>query len=120
VVTYGYRFEGFGDDGISSAKGSRYFSGFQLNMEGNVGGVNVLSGGWVNDLDMVEILSEGIVQVPTFSGVCAGALLELVGGVGLAPTVVTIVFLLFLIIGPGGAWVLLEGGLLSWRTIVVV
>jgi hypothetical protein len=67
VVTYGYGFEGFGDDGISPIKGSGYFSVFQLNMEGDVWGVDDLTGGRVNDLDLIEIFSKWIVQVPTFS-----------------------------------------------------
>jgi len=75
-------------------------------VEGDVGGVNDLTGGWVDDLDLIEVFSERIVQVPTFSGVIACVLFELVGGIGIAPiapAVVTIVFLLLFIIGPGGA-----------------
>src|SRR6202789_2339712 len=103
MITYRFGFKGFGDDGISPTKGSGYFGVLQLNVEGDVGGIDDLTGGWVDDLNLVEISSEWIVQVPTFSGVYAGVLFELVGGVGLAPTVVTIIFLLLFIIGPGGA-----------------
>jgi hypothetical protein len=104
VVTYGYGFKGFGDNGVSPTKGSRYFSILQLNMEGDVWGVDDLTDGRVNDLNLIEVFSKWIVQVPTFSGMYAGVLLELVGGIGVAPTVVAIVFLLFLIIlSPGGA-----------------
>src|ERR1700679_559254 len=101
MITYRFGFKGFGDDGISPTKGSRYFGVLQLNVEGDVGGIDDLTGGWVDDLDLVEIFSERIVQVPTFSGMYAGVLLELVSGVGLAPIVITIVFLLLFIIGPG-------------------
>src|ERR1700679_283507 len=103
--TYRFGFEGFGDDGVSPTKGSGYFGILQLDVEGDVWGVNDLTGGRVDDLDLVEIFSKGIVQIPTFSGVYAGVLLELVGGIGIGvvPAVVTIVFLLLFIIGPSGA-----------------
>src|ERR1700679_1450542 len=105
VITYRFGFEGFGDDGVSPTKGSGYFSVLQLDVEGDVGGIDDLTGGWVDDLDLVEIFSKGIVQVPTVSGVYAGVLLELVGGIGIGivPAVVTIVFLLLFIIGRCGA-----------------
>jgi hypothetical protein len=104
VVTYRYGFEGFGDNGVSPTIGSGYFSVLQLNMEGDIWGIDDLTGGRVNDLNLIEVFSKWIVQVPTFSGMYASVLLEFVGGIGVAPTVVAIVFLLFLLIlGPGGA-----------------
>jgi hypothetical protein len=48
VVTYRSGFEGFGDDGVSPTKGSGYFGVLQLNVEGDVRGIDDFTGGVTN------------------------------------------------------------------------
>jgi hypothetical protein len=104
-IAYWYRFEGFGDDGVSLAVGGGYLSAVQLDVEGDVGGIDVLAGGRMGDLNAVIIFGEGVVEIPTFSRVYAGVLFKLVGRVGFTPTFVRVVFyffFFFFIIGPSG------------------
>jgi hypothetical protein len=103
-IAYRYRFEEFGDDRVSFAVGGGYLGAVQLDVEGDIGGIDVLAGGRMGDLNAVIIFGEGVVEIPTFSGVYAGILFKLVGRVGFTPSFVRAVFyfFFFFIVGPSG------------------
>jgi hypothetical protein len=103
-IAYRYRFEGFGDDSVSLAISGGYLGAVQLDVEGDVGGIDVLAGDRMGDLNAVIIFGEGVIEIPTFSGVYASVLFKLVSRVGFTPTFVRMVFyfFFFFIIGPSG------------------
>jgi len=103
-IAYRYRFEEFGDDRVSFAVGGGYLGAVQLDVEGDIGGIDVLAGGRMGDLNAVIIFGEGVVEIPTFSGVYAGVLFKLVDRVGFTPTFVRVVFyfFFFFIVGSSG------------------
>ena len=49
-IAYQYRFKGFGDDSVSLAIGGGYLGAVQLDVEGNIGGIDVLASDRMGDL----------------------------------------------------------------------